>query len=273
MTSIVQIVNFQITPYSDTIAKYISSLDEENIYKIFSNDMPSDILTAALYAIYKLESTARNIILQKSDINQSYALREANRLCPDSYKSLNPKVLNSLGDVYLRDNLLFSENINDLRIYPNVFVLIVNGIYAGHIYAWIIDGKGEPGTEGISYKITNVIGIRNSILQLLVDSCGLRQSSVAPIFFNAIHIWSAEQGSNYIRVLQPIGPMPNLLIKCGFIMTKPLRNKSEFRWLFDNNSIGDTSLASMLIFREHDYIIQISDQLKCKTPDYKYLQL
>jgi len=280
METAIKIINFQIKPYSDTIAEYINSLNEEEIYNIFNKDMSADIFTAALYAIYKLESNARNIILQEENINKSSILREANRVCPDSYKNLDIRILNSLADVYLRDNLLFSDNINELGVYPNVLVLVINGLYAGHVYAWNISSKGEHGTEGNIYQVINVIGIRTSLFQLLIDQCELRQKSITSIFFDAIHKWAISKGSNYIRALQPIGPLPNLLTRCGFIMTKSLRNDEKYKWLFDNNSIGDTSLGRMLVFREYDYIINVSDsaredkgELQCKAPYYNYKQI
>lgn len=255
------IVNFQITPYSDDAADYVNSLDQEEIYRIFSQDVTSDILTAGLYAIYKLESRARDILLNNGNINDSWALQEGMRLCQGA--TVESNILKSLGDVFLRDDLLFSENLNDIALYPNVFVLVVNGVYAGHIYAWTIGA------------VTNVIGIRTSLTQILAGKCGLKQEGVAPIFLNAIQKWAVDNSKNpdhYIRIIQPIGPMPKLLIGCGFVLAKTLRNQEGLGCLFDNGSLGDIAMVRPLIFREYDYIIQAADTLKCASPVYQYRQ-
>lgn len=266
-----EIVTFQITPYSDEIASYINSLSEEQIYQIFNNQgITSEILTAALYGIYKLESAAKNLIRNKNDVSGSYTIQQAELRCPNASKLLNPKILGSLADVYIRDELLFSSNLNELTVYPNAFVLVVNGVYAGHIYAWTINNPSGVG------KVTNVIGIRTSIYQLLIDLCKLRQSGVAPIFFDAIRRWAlltTNGEPHYIRVLQPIGPMPGLLTKCGFIQTKTIRNQEGLNWLFDNSSLGDIPMVKMLIFREYDYIIDLNNVLNCNVPDYSYTEV
>lgn len=304
-----QIINFQISPYSDEIASYINALSEDQIYHLFSDEQAlqrADLLTAGLLAIYKLESEAKaeiqrtwttidtstNRIWVISGTPQSWILREAIKQCPNSKVSINVKTLGSLGDIYLRDRFLFDANINELSQYPHVFVLVVNGIYSGHVYAWTIEVENS--------RVTNVIGIRSSILQLLGAVCDVRQRGVAPMFFSSIHRWAAEGGSlilgvnswrvsqlressatleidnpidHYIRVLQPIGPMPDILKNCGFVMVKPFRNNERVKWLLDNATIGSIPLTTGLIFRDYDYIIKISDALLCSHPQYLYKQI
>lgn len=265
MTSV---VTFQITPYSDAIATYINSLPEEQIYTLFRENVGADVLTAALYGIYKLESSARSTILTMDNISGSY---------PNSYQNIDRKILNSLSEVYLRDELLFSQNLNELTLYPNAFVLVINGIYSGHIYAWTVENTDGPG------RVTNVIGMRSSILELLLDPRGLQHSSITTIFLNAIRTWAVNQDirlvqaanglPHYIRVLQPIGLLPGLLTKCGFVMTKILRNQDGMNWLFDNGSMGDIALVRQLLFREYDYIAFIDTPLQCSGPTYAYREI
>lgn len=253
---ITQIVNFQITPYADTVANYVNSLTEIEIYKLFTPNHTSDVLTAALYAIYELESQAYSILVQHEDINASWVLREALRLCPEMSEN---RSVNQLADVLTRDQLLFQNNINELALYPNVFVLTVNGMYAGHIYAWNVD----MGT----YRVTNVIGIRSSLIQILIDKCGLRQRGITATFINAIRSWADENNSGkdyYMRVIQPVGSVPNILKSLGFSLAKTLINMENTKWLFDNLSLGNIPLIQGLVFREYDYIIKVNDSTKKK---------
>ncbi len=254
-----EVVNFKITPYDDDVVDYIDSLSAEDIYYIFLNDESHDVLTAALFNIYRMESDARNILLKKKNINTSYPLIMAQRDCPDSYKSLNIGILNALGDVYMRDQILFSENLYDINLHPNVFVLVIDGVYSGHVYAWK------------TMDVTNVIGIRTSIYQLLIDKCKLRTSGVAAIFMDAIHKWAKQHPyTEYIRVLQPIGQMPHILSKCGFTNANKIINREGLDWMYDNKSIGPIPFARPLLFRDDDYINNTIDGLLCFPPKYKY---
>lgn len=228
------VVNFQITPYSDEDSDYVNNLSKEEIYHLFASDVGSAILTVALYAIIKLEP--QNI----------------SKLCSNDVKLLE--------NVYLQDALLFSENINDMAISPHVFVLIENGRYAGHSYAWNIN------------TVTNVIGMRSSADAILANKCGLRQNSIVSIFLNSIQEWiplqkkvQAVEGNNdrYLRVLQPCKCTARLLARCGFVLAKTIRNEPGLGWLFNNGSLGDIAIVKPLIFREYDYIISAFDALQC----------
>jgi hypothetical protein len=139
------IINFQITPYSDDVANKVNSLNRDQVYSIFSNSNSPDILTAGLSAICKLER-----------INLSTAL-------------LDPKIITSLSLIYQYDELLFSDNLNDLGLYPNVFVLLINNIYSGHCYTWIqnynsSDNLKSRVTGGPIKNIINVTGMRPSLV-------------------------------------------------------------------------------------------------------------
>ena len=225
------VINFQITPYSDLVAERINSLSQDMIYRLFNNSSSSDVLTAALYAIYKFES------------NNSSNNRSIQTTCSEN--------------AYFRDSLLFDQNINELGIYPNVFVVVVDGIYFGHVYAWIVN---KPDNTS---QVTNVCGMRSRS-----NICEPIDNSIILIFLDAIHKWINPGEQNYIRILQPIGATRKLLMRCGFIMAKSIRNDDDMGWLFDNGSIGNTTLGSELIFREYDYII--ARKLSCTTPSYQY---
>lgn len=273
----VRVVNFRVTPYSDEIAGYINSLSQDQIYYLFNNEKGPDVLTAALFAIYKLESNLHTLLTQgypsNESISTSWILDRIQTQCSiQNPKSLHlsPLILDSLSNIYLRDQLLFQDNINEMIIYPNVFVMIVDQMYAGHVYAWTVD------------RVTNVIGIRSSIYQLLGNNCGLKQPKIAPIFLNAIYTWAVANindtnkdtnlRNHYLRIIQPGGRLPEILEGCGFISMKTIRNDRDTAWLFDNSVIGNTSLINGLLFRERDYIIGISAPLQCPPPSYEYIE-
>jgi len=263
----VDILNFQITPYSDEVAAYINSLTAEQTYRIFATEVSADILTAALHAVTNLESEARKIMRHGYDYASSWIINYSMSICPRLI--YDPTILDALKDIHTRDDYLFSRNIDDLDVYPNVFLLIIDGIYSGHIYAWTINDPTK------NYSVTNIIGIRSSVHQIMLNKCNLKQQGIATIFLSAIHTWSAStaNSTHYLRVLQPIGPMPKFLQSCGFVLSKTLYNQENTRWLFDNGSLGHTLLVKGLFFRDHDYIMNIVDPLKCRYPPYLYKQI
>lgn len=255
----VKIITFEITPYSDDVSNYINSLSHEELYKVFNSKiMTPDVLTCALKSIYEIESKIRRSLLNNEDVTNMYPIRTAQLVCKDSYTTLNKKVLNSLGDVYLRDELLFNSNLNTLSSNINAFVMLVNDIYSAHIYSWIVYNNLD--------SIVNIIGIRSSIYQLLISPCNLRQRGVANILIDAIYNWYKD--ATIFRVLQPIGPMPAILNKCGFTLSNKYVNNNKMKWIFNNASLGDVSMTRMLIFREYDYILEANKELKCQVPYY-----
>lgn len=254
------LLRFQITPYSDEVASYINSLNDKEIYSLFSTTTRGDILTAALRAIYDHESNALKVLLTGGDINTMWVLSYVESLCPGASNNMNAGAIKSLGDVFLRDSLLFGSNLNSLRIYPHVFVLINNGLYAGHIYAWTTNA------------ITNIIGIRSSLLQILGAHCGLKQGGIATIFLSAIREFALSSKSQVLRVIQPIGPMPDMLKRCGFVLARTVRNTPGFETLFDGSGIDDMPMTNMLIFREYDYIMSTANNLQCYPPNYTMIK-
>lgn len=283
-----QIVTFRIIPYSDNVANYINSLSKEDIYKIFRENIGADVLTAALYAIFQLESMTYNSLKNKDQTGNSFNKnissqdnlqfieeipKDLHRFCSD--KSMNYTMSEQLANVYLRDKLLFDENINELGIYPNVFVLIINGVYSGHAYSWTIKNPEGPG------YITNIVGIRSSVNYLLANKCKIEYNGIINIFLNAIQILALRENkilleakkekirdfvvddeqNHYLRILQPIKSITNILTKYGFVIGKSFRNQEQMDWLFNNSSIGDTTLANQLIFRDYDYVMPITNKL------------
>lgn len=227
-----KIINFKITPYSDNVARYINSISPEKIYKLFNNNTTSDVLTAALYAIYKLELNAfdKNIQL----LNKSQYVADAISL----------------------DKNLLDKNINELNIYPNVFVLTIDDIYSGHVYSWLI-------TLGLN-TVANIIGIRLSISQILKDLYDYNRKYIAIIFINAITEWvvlTSSTKNNYLRVIQPQNIFSEIIKNYGFTRGKSLINNDDTKWLFDNISLGDTSLVQGFIFREYDYLSNLDNTL------------
>jgi len=261
-----KIVNFQITPYNDDIAAYVNNLNSDQIYKFFDRDIStftSDLLTAVLLAIYKLKSSV-------------------------PYNNIS---CIGIQDTYPPDDVLFSQNINELEQYPNVFVLVENGIYEGHVYAWTVDME--------NVNITNIIGayFRDNI-------CQLKDRTYISVFLNSIETWTKNRDVEkksiyvagtfnikryYIRIIQPNSTIRNTLSDCGLYIAKGFRNQENMNWILDNTSLGKTPLADNLILREYDYIIDltigmdkvksISDTrhivstLKCVHPEYEYIQI
>ena len=251
-----QLRRFQITPYSDEVATYVNSLSGEEIYGLFATTNRADILTAALRAVYEHESNALKVLLSGRGFDTMWILSYIENICPGATNNINDKAIKSLGDVFLRDSLLYGSNLNSLRVYPHAFVLINNGMYSGHIYTWT------------SNAITNIIGIRSSLLQILGTHCGLKQGGIATIFLSAIREFALSTNAQVLRVVQPIGPMPDLLKRCGFVLSRTVRNTPGFEMLFDGTGLDDMPMTNMLIFREYDYIMSTTHNLQCYPPSY-----
>lgn len=131
------------------------------------------------------------------------------------------------------DKELFSQNLNDMTLYPTAFVVVRNGKYFHHIYAWTMFNK--------EMSVTNIIGELSNV-SFLINAVETRLDNTSPV--------------QILRVLQPSDQTIFVLKRIGFISAKTVRNEESLRWLFDNISIGDTPLANNLLFREHDYVIQ-----------------
>lgn len=254
--AVTKIIDLAITPYNEDISNYINGLDPSQIYRLFNERTSAEVQTAALYFVSRLESSMSKTLISGEIWNQ----------CPNGIINIDPDILKRLGDVYMRDDMLFTANRSDIKQYPHALVLTIDDVYAGHIYVWTVNM--EIGV------VTNVIGARPSLTQIIMNKCGIQKQGIAPVFLDAVRNWILDNGNqsknHYIRVLQPIGSMPSLLAKCGFSLAKSLRNIPEIKWLFDNLSLGNTPLTIGLIFREYDYIIKVADPLKCVPPYYHY---
>ena len=138
---------------------------------------------------------------------------------------------NDISDVFDYDDELFEvleledENSEiedtDNRDYGTyAFILLHNGVYAGHIYAWI---QVDPN---YNYGVTNIIGIRSSFIELASRRCGSKINNIGNLFMNAIFEWTVNFNVNviykFLRVLHPIGTMPIILEKYGFVSSRKL---------------------------------------------------
>ena len=75
-----------------------------------------------------------------------------------------------------------------------------------------------------NYSVTNIIGIRSSFIELDVRRCGItaeRRLSIGKTFIDAIYDWTITVNVNttykFLRVLHPIGVMPTILERYGFV--------------------------------------------------------
>ena len=117
------------------------------------------MLTALLQRITLMEAEGESALsyigIDPNSINNSWITRYAYELCPDiiNYRS-DIEIHQPLRDVYVRDGYLF-DNLSMGNIGSSshhVFLITVDGIYAGHIYAWSVQLR--------NMLVINVIGIR-----------------------------------------------------------------------------------------------------------------
>lgn len=128
-------------------------------------------------------------------------------------------------NIYSQDKHIFSKDLNTLSIYPTVFAISVGGRYFGHVYTWV------------SKSSTNVVGL-NAIESEKIIECLL----------SAVENSSEEK---YIRIIQPIKHISEILLKRGYKLIKTVKDS---KLIFDTKLIGNTPLMKNMLFRENDYI-------------------
>lgn len=286
MSKNITVVVFKITPYDKSIENYVNNLEISHVYALFGNKdalMRPDILTASIPRIVDYERYIGTLLLSPNNMASTqypWLLQEAQRICPTvsimfgDFNYFNPKtVWTSLVDVYDRDEQLFNTNLSKSEALPTIFVLTADGIYIGHIYAWKVSiAPAIPNGQ-----ITNVIGIRSSILEILAAKCGQKQANIANILLSAIRTWALiSSGPQYIRIIQPIGSMPLILEKCGFTKVEQMQNIPD--WLIEEPFLGETDIYNwreMMYFdetpRHRDYVTDAHKQLQCHIPPHKII--
>lgn len=269
-----KIITFQLTPFDKTTEDTINSISEAELYSIFNQNKSPTILSAALYRLFIIENKVREGMNSEewmiSYINkeENWIIQETLKQCPITNFKLTPSKDKSFFDVYLRDWDMFNNYTLRNKIIPNVFILLINGIYSGHIYAWKVP------ISYINAEVTNVIGIRASIMQILLNKCNKKQPNIARIFLSAIRDWSLSRAApntiQYMRIIHPIGPMPRILKDCGFARVGELPEK--ILWLYDNDTFGGIIIPRNSL-RDYDYIGEITRPLICEAPEYIYEEI
>lgn len=162
------------------------------------------------------------------------------------------------------DKLFLSNNLMDLAIYPQVFVLLKDGQYMNHIYAWTINNMNND--ESVT-NITKISDLYLEVVPILLNSVRKWINEVNEV--NEVnHINQEEDVNNLIRVLNPPLTMVSLLRHSGFICARSLRNNNLLSWLFDNHSIGNINFIEGSLSREYDYLSPINNM--CMSPEFIY---
>lgn len=270
-----QVINFAIAPYSDAVATKINSLSEPELYGLFSQPLSGEILTAALFSISRREGNLRQQLENGNyDSIRSWVVKDATQQCMENQipfeRQLSPEILRGLKLAHLRDTLLFGNSLNQLTFFPNVFLMVIDGIYAGHVYAWT------------RQRVTNIVGMRSSLHQLLKGRCGLKTPQLTSVFLNAIDQWTSSriddsdrdlnQRDHYLRYLQPSGKLISILNRCGFRLALSSRRDydRDWAWFFDEQTLGLTPLTAGLLFREYDYFIPLNAPRTCAPGVFAY---
>ena len=247
------VITFPITYYSFETLEYIKQLPEEVLYQEINGGYTPDILTAILGRIITIEYDAyyriRTFPNLLEQIPNNWILEQVANTCPNALLNRDKFQLPVLYDIFQRDFSLFNY-LNlffpiDVVNNPQVFILIKNGKYTAHVYAWSV-------TMDIS--VTNVIGIRSSLLELMNNVCNKKISGIGTILINSIYNWTRDltDTDNYIRVIHPIGPMPTILERYGFIKV----GDNNIPWI--DNYLGNTLLLEKgKGLRQSDYIMRV----------------
>lgn len=128
------------------------------------------------------------------------------------------------------------------KIYAHV--LINEGRYLGHVYSWqeiLWVGKSCPCMESYTYTGCDcnkrelylaVEGIRTSIVNMVERKTGGGVYGIGPIIISSVIKLARNININSAGVLNPIGPMPNVLKKVGFCV-------DVYKFIYERSSFSD----------------------------------
>lgn len=242
------VIRFRMGAYTPDDADYVNALTELEVYELFHTHTDPSLLTAALYAISKFEAQALTLLASRNIQNyaESWLLQNLAGLVSE----ISPEVIKDYTNIYLRDELLFAQNLNTLKLYPEAYVVVHHGTYAGHIWAWNITIHNT--------MITNMLDFRMSLLHL---------ADTPASFITAVTAVKAEAKDSVkfqiLRILQPPQSMSATLTRCGFVRAQTAISNPAYKIVFDTASIGGVVMTRPLLFREHDYIINTDTAFNC----------
>lgn len=251
------IVRFRMSAYTPDDADYVNALPELEVYELFHTHTDPSVLTAALYAISKFEAQALNLLASRNSQNftESWLLQNL----PIDVSEISPEVIKDYTNIYLRDELLFSQNLNTLKVYPEAYVVVHEGTYAGHIWTWNITIHNS--------LITNMLDFRMSLLHIADSSISLSTMCISAVkdsqASQASQASTDNQKFQILRILQPPQSMSAMLTRCGFVRAQAVRTNTAYNVVFDTASVGGLAMARPLLFREYDYIINTHTALNC----------
>lgn len=268
-----------VTIYNEEYNHLINNLTFFDLYRIFSNldrytvtrDEQRILALHAFRRITGEEKRRRDLLCLGEELNynivkQDPFIEEVTVNCGIHLNNISNQELEKI--MYLRDKEQTCETLDDIfyrdmryleRNYDTVtdlivFILLIDGKYSGHIYT--------SHNMEISPFITNVIGIRSSMVELLSKNCLSGRPSLAPIFFSSILEVAKLRNDQYLRVINPFPPMPKILSRCGFhtimggnqrIISDPLE---PFNWMSEDD------MDDMI------YIIEEYPEIPCQTSKY-----
>ena len=189
-------------------------------------------------------------ILYAISINERKAIKSLSSEKLDIGKNFPPD------ELYSRDDGAFSQNFDDTQLF--VFIIILNGLYQGHVYAWpcIYDGYKQ---------VINIMGIRSSIARILSQE--ENKIKITPILMAAIYKWCKQSHSlqSYMRVLSPFPIMQKILNSYGFIVASTYEH-TNLHWLLEDGYVGDGPITCDDEVFDHtvDYIHNVVENLPFK---------
>ena len=116
------------------------------------------------------------------------------------YDIINYENYENYSEVMLQDENMKHTNLRSKRIHV---AITEKGGYLGHVYTWEDELRG---------KFISMIGIRSSIMNLI----DWNLKGMAKRLINSVLIYARSRGFKRVCAQEPIGPMPQILSRCGF---------------------------------------------------------
>ncbi len=242
-----------------TLVGDIHSLDHLSVdecYNIFHTLSNLDHLNSCFYKIILNE--------QKLSRERKYPGYFNTVFCQDKTGNGKRHELNmslELNDIMEYEDYKPRE-VDKSEIYAAV-VLFVNNRYTGHVYIW-----QHPNVE----FAVRVQGIRTSV----ANYKELYFRGVGKTLIDSIVTYATTKGYRYITVWDPIGAMPNILLKYGF---NRHYDCPDYILYTDTDYFDETEYFYSNIFHYADYIFDVSTMSKSPDvliqnyiiEDYKYI--
>lgn len=217
----IKVLIFQTVLFEhDEVTKVLSDFNQDKIYQSLDEIKNNAILSLYLLAISVNEcaGTGNSCELSVNNLNGQNVSKY--------------QIGKSYAELYDRDVSAITS-YNDRDYDPYVAVILINDVYAGHVYFWSIDER-----------LWNVMGIRSSLQHQYNRQHRLSNTPIAIYLLSAIRQWLVKRRkrAELMRLIAPFPHMAKLAFSFGMVEEANCPNFDED--YYEDGYIGDGPITS-----------------------------